>query len=181
MISAGVVLDGVPAFEAQLGVCHHARVQDPEGAGPAAARSAGGLEDDRVVATARARCSVEALWRALVDERGSWWPEMQFEAVAGARLSETWFEGGVECSASGTVISAIPPRELRFEWTEPSWPAGPSRVAITLQEDGTGASVTVEEIGLRAASGDPDLAAAHRDGWAGHLARLVEAACQPGA
>ena len=140
------------------------------------ARFAGGRDDDRVVAIVRACCSAEWLWRALVHDRGSWWPEMQFDAVAGAHLCEIWFEDGVERLALGTVVSARPPRELRFEWTEPDWPAGLSQVAIIIQDDDTGAIVTVEENGLHAASGDPDLLAAHREGWAEHLARLVDAA-----
>ena len=101
---------------------------------------------------------------------------MQFDAVAGAHLCETWSEDGVERFALGTVVSASPPWELRFEWTEPNWPAGSSQVAITIHDDGTGTIVTVEENGLHAASGDADLLAAHRDGWAEHLARLVDAA-----
>lgn len=148
-------------------------------AGPVVAGIAGGHDDDRVVAIARARCSAERLWRALVNDRASWWPEMQFDAVAGAPLCETWFEDGVERVALGTVVSASPPRELRFEWTEPNWPAGSSQVAITIQDDDTGTIVTVEEHGLRAASGDPDLLAAHGQGWAEHLARLVDAAHRP--
>lgn len=146
---------------------------------------------DRIHLQGHARCSPQALWRALVEDRAAWWPDMEFAAHPGAPLQERWMEDGQEHIASGTVLAVAPDRLLSFRWSAPGWeahtvvsfeltPAAGSGAGGT----GTGGGATdveVTESGFAALKSGAALSEAHREGWAFHLANLIEQAeKQPG-
>ena len=60
-------------------------------------------ENDLVV-VAESTASVWSVWRSLTAEHIQWWPDMQFDAILGAPLHETWAEDGVEHDATGQVV-----------------------------------------------------------------------------
>lgn len=126
---------------------------------------------------ARGACSVESAWDSLVHRRGEWWPELEFEPAVDARVTERWIDDGDEQIAEGTVLAVEAPARLQFAWTEHGW-VGRAVVTITIDATTEGTVVTVEETGLLAASGNHELLDAHRQGWSGHIARLLAHAAQ---
>lgn len=98
---------------------------------------------------------------------------MAFEPCPGALLRETWDEGGATAEATGFVVTAEPPAQLTFRWTQPDWPNGYSTVAIQIVANGAGSLITVVETGLARATGDRANLDSHSHGWRHHLDRLV--------
>lgn len=115
--------------------------------------------------------SVLAVWRSLTDNHSEWWPDMQFEAVRGASLRETWTEDGVEYHATGHVVAVQDGESLAFDWSEPGWPA-PLSVSFELASIAGGTRVTVVERGFDRIPNGHALSEAHHEGWKYHLARL---------
>ena len=118
------------------------------------------------------------VWRALVD-RASWWPALEFDAVSGAPLRETWTDGDRTLEATGRVLVVDEPSRLSFEWTEPGWRA-PLAVDLTVGPGSGGSTVTVTESGfteLDASGFDASgaLRLEHEEGWQEHLQRLHRA------
>ena len=127
-------------------------------------------ESDLVVVDV-STASVLAVWRSLTLEHAGWWPDMQFEAVRGAPLRETWTEEGVEYHAMGHVVEVQDGKVLTFDWSEPGWPA-PLRVRFELDQIASGTRVSVMECGFDRIPNGNALSAAHQEGWKYHLARL---------
>ncbi|MCU1404190.1 MAG: hypothetical protein JWQ43_493 [Glaciihabitans sp.] len=113
-----------------------------------------------------------AVWRSLTEGRLDWWPEMQFEAVAGASLREAWNEAGSEREAVGHVSEIHAGRSLAFHWIESSW-SSPLQVRFSTVATTGGARITVRESGFRELAAGDALVAEHIEGWQFHLARLV--------
>ncbi len=134
---------------------------------------------DRIHLQGRARCTPETLWHTLVDNRAAWWPDMDFAPHPGAPLQERWMEDGVEHTAKGTVLAVAPEKLLSFRWTSPDWEAHTVvSFELTPADDGDGGAtdVAVTESGFAALKAGPVLSEAHREGWAFHLANLIEQA-----
>lgn len=132
------------------------------------------MTDDGVRVSLRIEAGAEAVWHALTDGRSAWWPDMMFEAAAGASLTETWIEDSERREASGTVTAAERPRLLSFDWRQPEWRGG-THVSIELAEDDAATEVTITEAGFADAGTPASLAAEHADGWHFHLGRLRDA------
>jgi uncharacterized protein YndB with AHSA1/START domain len=130
------------------------------------------LRDSVAVETA-VDAAPELVWRLLTVKHSVWWPEMQFDAIAGAPLVETWLEDGLELSASGVITRCDPPDLLAFEWREPSWEHS-LEVELRLEETGRSTMVTLTETGFTRARATA-LADEHEEGWRYHLARLKRA------
>jgi uncharacterized protein YndB with AHSA1/START domain len=113
----------------------------------------------------------ERVWHCLTAGRGTWWPEMRFDAVVGSPLVETWIDDGHEASATGTVTGCEAPQLLAFRWIEPAW-AHPTEVVIRLDGDEQSTAVTITEAGFRRASTAPSLPDEHELGWRHHLLGL---------
>ncbi|MCC3277012.1 SRPBCC domain-containing protein [Arthrobacter sp. zg-Y20] len=136
---------------------------------------------DRIHLQGRAQCSPQALWHALVDNRAAWWPDMDFSPHPGSPLQERWMEDGVEHTASGTVLAVAPGHLFSFRWTAPDWEAHTVvSFELTPADDdggeGSATDVAVTESGFAALKSGPALSEAHREGWAFHLANLIEQA-----
>lgn len=116
-----------------------------------------------------------AVWLLLTDDRGRWWPEMAFEAVAGAGVRETWQEADGEHAATGEVVEVDAGRLLAFDWIEPGW-AHALRVRFTLAESGRDTLLTVSESGFEHLAGGEELRAEHAEEWDFHLGQLTTAA-----
>ena len=127
-------------------------------------------ENDLVV-VAESTASVWTVWLSLTDEHLQWWPDMQFDAVPGSMLHETWVEDGVEYHATGHVVEVQDGAVFTFEWSEPSWPS-PLLVRFELKQIGWGTRISVWECGFDRIPRSHALFAAHREGWKYHLARL---------
>ena len=108
---------------------------------------------------------------SLTGENIQWWPDMQFDAVRGAPLHETWAEDGVEHHATGHVVEVQDGTVFTFEWSEPSWPS-PFFVRFELEQIGCGTRISVWECGFERIPSSNALRAAHHEGWKYHLARL---------
>ncbi|WP_158231526.1 SRPBCC family protein [Microbacterium sediminis] len=132
------------------------------------------MTGDGVRVSLRIEAGTEAVWHALTVGRSVWWPDMVFEAAAGAPLIETWIEDGERREASGTVTAAERPRLLAFDWRQPEW-RGSTHVSIDLAEDGAATEVAITETGFADAGTPAALAAEHADGWRFHLGRLRDA------
>ena len=132
---------------------------------------------DRISLSGRAQCTPDVLWHVLADNRASWWPDMDFAPHPGAPLKERWSEDGVEHTATGMVLAVAPGRLLSFRWTAPEWGAHTVvSFELTDEVEATGVAVTESGFaGLDAGVG-AELSAAHREGWAFHLANLIEQA-----
>ena len=128
--------------------------------------------DSDLVVIDESTASVLEVWRSLTDEHTEWWPGMQFEAVRGAPLRETWAEDGVEYQAMGYVVEVQDGRVLTFDWSEPGWPTA-LRVRIELDQIASGSRVSVMENGFNRLSNGHAISAAHYEGWTYHLARLL--------
>ena len=102
-------------------------------------------ENDLIV-VAESTASVWTVWRSLTDKHMQWWPDMQFDAVPGAPLHETWAEDGVEYHATGHVVEVQDRAVFTFEWSEPSWPS-PLLVRFELRQIGCGTQISVWECG----------------------------------
>lgn len=136
---------------------------------------------DRIHLSGRARCTPQVLWHTLVDNRAAWWPDMDFAPHPGAPLQERWMEDGVEHISRGTVLAVAPEKLLSFRWTAPDWEAHTvvSFELIPADDDGGGGDATdvaVTESGFSGLKSGPELSEAHREGWAFHLANLIEQA-----
>lgn len=129
------------------------------------------MSRDSVAVEAFIDASVEVVWRYLTAARDTWWPEMQFDAVVGSPLVETWIEDGRPATATGLVTASVEPRLLGFHWIEPRW-AHPLDVMIRLAPSGSATSVALTESGFLRAQSPPSLPAEHEAGWTYHLARL---------
>lgn len=149
---------------------------------------------DSIRVAAQAQCPPADLWHALVDNRAVWWPEMDFTASPGAPLSERSAEhrhddddddgdgdGGTDSRATGTVLAVARDRLLSFRWTRPGWnshtvvsfllDAVPGPDAETDYTD-----VVITESGLGSLAAAEDVARAHTEDWAEHLAALIRLA-----
>jgi len=126
---------------------------------------------DSVTVTADIHAPVEVVWRCLTVGRGTWWPDMRFEAVVGSPLVETWVEEGRQARATGNVTRCEVPHLLGFSWTEEGWDH-PLRVVIDLVAHGDSTSVTLTESGFSRARTPHALPAEHEEGWRYHLSRL---------
>ena len=127
--------------------------------------------DNDLVVVAESTASVWSVWRSLTGEHIQWWPDMQFDAVRGAPLDETWAEDGVEHHATGHVVEVQDGAVLTFEWSEPSW-TSPLFVRFELERIGYDTRISVWECGFDRIPGSHALRAAHHEGWNYHLARL---------
>lgn len=161
---------------------------------------------DSIRITAQAQCPPADLWHALVDNRAVWWPEADFTASPGAPLTErltvppddggdddggagnnggdddgSGNHGGAGELATGTVLAVARDRLLSFRWTRPGWNAHtvvsflldavPGPDAETEYTD-----VVITESGLGTLSAGDDVARAHTEDWADHLAALIRLA-----
>ena len=115
----------------------------------------------------------EHVWRLLVD-RSAWWPELEFDAVAGSPLRETWTDSGRTLEAIGRVLAVDAPTRLSFEWTEPVWGTSLT-VTVTVTPTAEGAEVVVTERGFVGILAEEALRLEHEAGWREHLGRLQDA------
>lgn len=136
------------------------------------------MVEDRLTLVVSSSESVDALWFALTDGRGAWWPELTLTAAVGASVRETWTEDGHERYADGRVTEVAAPKTLGFEWQQPTWPR-PLRVRFRIERISRGSTVTLTEQGFADQPNGQALRAAHEDGWTFHLANLLEAATRP--
>jgi uncharacterized protein YndB with AHSA1/START domain len=119
--------------------------------------------------------SVDGLWRALTEERDTWWPELVLTPEVGSVVRETWTEDGREHFADGRVTAAVPPGQLAFVWQQPERHS-PLTVSFDIRSDGDRSAVTVTERGFRRLIDGDGLRAAHEAGWTFHLANLLQVA-----
>ena len=136
---------------------------------------------DSIRVAAQARCSPERLWHALVENRAAWWPEMEFTASPGSPLAERAADDDGGQRASGTVLAVARDRLLSFRWTMPHWnthtvvsfqlAAAPGPDPATDYTD-----VVVTESGLGGLAEGTEVARAHTEDWADHLANLIRLA-----
>jgi len=118
----------------------------------------------------------ERVWRALTVSRGDWWRGMDFEAVVGATLVETWQDAeGRSHESTGTVTLADPCRRLGFDWIDPGSEAALS-VELVLAPSYHGTVLFLVESGFCALADGARLHGEHRDGWMEHLGHLERAA-----
>ncbi|GAA3646207.1 SRPBCC family protein [Microbacterium marinilacus] len=117
----------------------------------------------------------DSAWRALTAERGAWWPELVFEPVVGAPLTETWTQDGSARTATGTVLAAETSQRLAFEWHDGAVGA-PRTVTIRLAQTGPVTRIDITETGFPDTATGRRLREEHRDGWRHHLANLCRAA-----
>lgn len=118
--------------------------------------------------------TADVIWRALTVDRADWWPDLRFDAAAGAPLVETWIEAGQQRQAHGVVTRCEEPELLAFRWREDGWSA-PLEVTFRLDARGSATSVTITETGFRYAGVPPTLADEHEEGWRYHLMQLARA------
>lgn len=130
---------------------------------------------DSLSITVTSTSSVEELWRALTDERDTWWPELVLTPEVGSAVRETWSEGGREHFAEGRVTEALPPSRLALVWQQPGW-LSPLTVCFDIRDDGERRTVTLTERGFGQLTDGDGLRAAHEEGWNFHLANLLRAA-----
>lgn len=128
---------------------------------------------DAVTISVPSAASATRMWDALTVGRAVWWPEMTFNPVVGATVTEVWSEDGVERSAHGSVTEVDDGRVLAFEWCEPGWEAALT-VRFSVDETAQGCMATVTETGFERLENGSVLRAAHRDGWNYHLSRLAQ-------
>ena len=133
---------------------------------------------DSIRVAAQAQCSPERLWHALVNNRAAWWPAMDFTPSPGSPLAERTVDDGGGQGASGTVLAVARDRLLSFRWTMPHWNAH-TVVSFQLaavpgpdpETDYT--DVVVIESGLGGLADGAEVARAHTEDWADHLANLI--------
>ena len=117
-----------------------------------AAMSEGTPSDDAAQASIDLPATPPEVWRLLVD-RSTWWPDLEFDAVAGSPLRETWTDGGRTFEATGRVLAVDAPTRLSFEWTEPGW-SGFLTVTVTVSSaSAEGAEVIIVEQGFAEIAG----------------------------
>jgi uncharacterized protein YndB with AHSA1/START domain len=129
---------------------------------------------DDVMVSVSVDARPESVWHCLTAGRGTWWPEMHFEAAVGSSLVETWIDDGQEASATGTVTHCEAPQLLAFRWIEQGW-AQPTDVVILLDDNESSTTVTITETGFRRADTALSLPDEHEHGWRHHLLRLKTA------
>ncbi|MFT4213503.1 MAG: SRPBCC domain-containing protein [Microbacterium sp.] len=129
---------------------------------------------DSVLVDVTIDATADVAWRFLTIERGTWWPDMRFEAFIGSPLVETWIEGGQQASATGEITRCEKPRLLAFRWNEPGW-EHPLDVVIRLVAGGPSTIVTITESGFVRARTAPSLPDEHAEGWRYHLMRWKRA------
>lgn len=98
-----------------------------------------------------------AVWKALTDDIGAWWPDAFFagghgsertyhlEAEVGGRMYESWADGGG--LLWGTIVTVEPEKKLQgVGHTFPEW-GGPSTMLVTwiLEADGDGTLLRFSE------------------------------------
>lgn len=136
--------------------------------------SEGTPSDDAAQASIDLPATPPEVWRLLVD-RSTWWPDLEFDAVAGSPLRETWTDGGRTFEATGRVLAVDSPTRLSFEWTEPGW-SGFLTVTVTVSSaSAEGAEVIIVEQGFAEIRAEEGLRLEHEAGWREHLGRLRDA------
>lgn len=116
----------------------------------------------------------DRVWRAVVDreERARWWPDLDLEAVPGARVLEWWADDdGAPQLTRGEIVSVVEGRLLRLRWADEGWVAS-TDVELLLDDAAGGTRVTVRESGWQRQPDGAMLAEQHSAGWRMHLEHL---------
>jgi uncharacterized protein YndB with AHSA1/START domain len=129
---------------------------------------------DRVEVSRSIASPPAVVWVALTRARDRWWPDLAFEPVVGAPVTESWDEDGVRKTATGHVTKITRESILAFAWSEPGWSSSLA-VRFTVVDGDSTTTVTVTETGFDRLQNGAALLAEHQEGWRHHLDNLARA------